>query len=366
MARNVIESFQKALEWRIQSWVDSLSSVLVIKEKEINCHTGNQQELLYSNEALLVGALREIKGKIQVLEASTSFKVMNKVSPFDDMGFGLKKQQMVEDRSGLEEGEYVYDVIHVLEMQCSLFISAPAGNIHIDLNVPGKIYGTFFNSEDTNVVGTLTNVAIQLNTEMLASMIEKGSRVAVRVSTETLLKGQQRFTNSSNVTEPKASAVNKTPHKPNITHKTTTTTLTQSPCQMRTPKRKASDANYVSGLVVVTPSRSTVSSFSSIEESSDSDGDIKPVARLQIPNSFSSVGNTCFPLQTSRISNSAIHNSSFATRLPSKKYLPHQKTSAVVTPLKMAAPQFIEREKGPSLPVLVEVACAAIQSRKKK
>lgn len=365
MARNIIESFQKAMEWRIQSWVDSLSSVLVIKEREIKSFAGNQQEILYSNEALIVAALRKIEGKLKVLEATTAFKVMNKVPLVDEMGTAIKKQRVFEeDRSGLEEGEYVYNVIHVLEMQCSLNILTPAGNVQIDLNVPGKINGTFFSSED-NSDDRLTNVAIQLNTEMLASMIEKSSRIAVRASAEALLKGEHV---SIGIVEHQTNSHTKTPRKHYVAPKTTTAAA-PSPSQLRSPKRKTSEANFVSGLVVITPGRDKIPSPSSVGESIDSDWDNKAL-RLRIPNSFPNTKaqrteKILQPHASSRSHKASDDNLDFATRLHPKKYLPPWKTSAVVTPLKTAAPQYIEREKGPSLPVLVEVACAAIQSRKK-
>lgn len=387
MARNVIESFQKAVEWRIRSWVDSLSSVLVIKER-INIVTAGQ-ELLYSNEALLVAALREIEGKLQVREATTAFKVMNKVSLIDDMGSPLKKQRVVEkeDRTGLEEGEYVYDVIHILEMQCSLNMSSPAGNVRIDLNVPGKIQGSFLSSEDYDSVDKLTDVTIDLNTEMLASMIEKSSRIAVRSSAEALLKGEhvavdgcveQVKTSTNNI-------ISKKQQQHAATLKLTTTVASSTTAhQTRTPKRKASpEANYVSGLVVVTPaSRNSASSPSSYCESSDSDSDgvvNKPV-RLQIPDNFPSpiastkasknCGGKFLQPQTSRAfyktQQQTPGNLDFAARLPFKKYLPQQKKiRGIVTPLKTEVHQITKRKKGPSLPVLVEVACAAIQSKKK-
>ena len=385
MARNVIESFQKAMEWRIQSWVDSLSRVLVIKEREFSNDGNQQHELIYSNEALLVAALREIEGKVQVREATTAFKVMNKVSSVDEMGTPLKKQRLVEQeqeeedcRSVLEEGEYFYDVIHVLEMQCSLNISSPAGNVQIDLNVPGKIQGSFLSSEeDHNNVDKLTDVTIDLNTEMLASMIEKSSRVAVRASTEALLKGEhvtvdlieqaQATTKNSIDTTTKKLVQQQRASSPT----TTAGASSSTPHQTRTPKRKASDdeANYVTGLMVVTPaSRESASSTSSYCESSDSDGDnIKPV-RLHIPDNFPSFEGKLIQPQVSRASyhktqqqqqqTTPVRNLDFAARLPSKK-------RTIITPTTKAPHHFIERVKGPSLPVLVEVACAAIYSKKK-
>ncbi len=297
-------------------------------------------ELCFSKEALVIKTLREIEGKVQVLEATTAFKVLNKVSQVDETGSALKKQRKgeEEDRTGLGEGEYVYDVIHILEMQCSLNISTPAGNVRIDLNVPGKIKGTFFSSEDEDCNDKLTDVRIDLNTEMVASMIEKSSRIAVRASTEALLKGDLAVSNEKETAtkipqdEEEEAPVNKPP---------LTTAL-----PTRSPKRKAEDSN-VSGLVVITPARNTASSPSSFGESSDSDGD-QPV-QLRIPDSFPSTNKIYQPHAKTSLD--------FAARLPPKKYMLQQKKAAtVVTPLKTKGPQYISREKGPNLPILMEAA----------
>eukprot|EP00536_Pseudo-nitzschia_multiseries_P005911 jgi/Psemu1/14005/gm1.14005_g len=376
MARNVIESFQKAIEWRSQSWMDSLSKVLVIKEKELKstvegneiennapCLQNLEQELLYSNEALLVTALREIEGKIQVLEATTAFKVLNKVSQVDDTGSALKKRRVgqEEDRTGLEEGEYVYNVVHVLEMQCYLNISTPAGNVQIDLNVPGEIEGAFFSAEDDSSEDKLTDVAIHLNTDMMASMIEKSSRIAVRVSAEALLKGEQHNGNTDSSQDQVCATKTEDPQASSASFKNAVTpgVILSSPIGTRSPKRKYAD---VSGLMVITPARNTASSPSSFGESSDSDTD--PV-RLQIPRNYPAVGPGVLHPWASRLVTSFTPELGFAARLPPKKHLLHQKkyAAAMVTPPKTLSPKFVKREKGPNLPVLVEAACAAMKKK---
>ena len=352
MARNIIESFQKAIKWRIQSWVDSLSRVLVMKELELKKITKKmgdtkeaqqllQQELYFSKEALLIKTLEEIESKVQVLEASTAFKVLNKVSQVDETGSALKKRRKgeEEDRTGLGEGEYVYNVIHVLEMQCSLHISTPAGNVRVDLNVPGKINGTFFSSEDEDSEDKLTDVTIDLNTDMVASMIEKSSRIAVRASSEAMLKGDVVVQDNDNKADTKASQEEPAP----VTKPITTTAL-----PTRSPKRKVEESS-VSGLVVITPARTIASSPSSFGESSDSDGD-QPVV-LRIPNSF--------PSSKKMLQPKAGKSLDFAARLPPKKYMLQQKkkaAAACITPLKTKGPEYIEREKGPNLPILMEGA----------
>jgi hypothetical protein len=380
MARNVMQSFQSAMEWRISSWVDSLSAVLVMKEQELlkTCDDHNKviMDLVYSNEALLVAALEKIKSKIHVLETSTEFKVLHKISnaAIPSSGPAFKKQRLTEeqedddDRISLEEGEYIYDVIHVLEMQCSLVISTPAGHVNIDLNVPGRIKGSFLSSED-NCCEDLTDVQIQLNTDMLASMIEKSSRIAVRSSAAALLKGeyvvQEEEEQEPAATAPAAATAPQTTpigNKANLPAPKTAFSF-DSPCPTKqSPKRKLSDEedqHPVSGLMVITPARDA-SSPSSYGDS-DSEGDNKPVL-LQIPDNFTSrrpSGSILSP-QASRPSES--DNLGFASRLPPKKSAPPP--SALVTPMKKTAPEFECREQGPDLPTLVEVACAARDAKK--
>lgn len=347
MGRNIIESFQKAMEWRIQSWVDSLSTVLVIKERELeNEATDDAQQLLYySNEALLVTALRESGGKVQVREATTSFKVTNKVSSVDERGAPLKKQRTgaENEERKLEEGEYVYNVIHFLEMQCSL---KTAGNVQIELNVPGKIKGTFVSSEDYDSVDKLTDVIIDLNTFMLATMIEKSSRIVVRASVETLLKGEHIVV--TNAADDSGCGVQVAKKFATIDHSVKHPTAYQT----RTPKQIMTKMDE-SGLVVVTPASSSLAS--PFYGNSDIDADnFRPQPcqlKLQIPDMIESKKNK----QT--------HGEFLAARLPSKKFLP--KKRAFITPHKKESPMFVRRKKGPTLPILVEVACAFENGGKK-
>jgi hypothetical protein len=358
-----------------------------MKEEELrkrDCSDKIIMDLVYSNEALVVAALRKIKSKIHVLETSTEFKVLHRISNADaivdvDNGPAWKRQRMMgklsgvhqyddddDDRTGLEEGEYIYDVIHVLEMQCSLVISTPAGNVSIDLNVPGLIKGSFLSSED-NCCEDLTDVMIQLNTDMLASMIEKSSRIAVRASAAAVLKGEYAMDEQEEQPVTVAIATTKadtTPmrNKDNLPAPKTAFNF-DSPCPTKTPKRKLSDEGLtVSGLVVITPARDSSSPSSYAD--SDSDGDNKPVL-LQIPDNFTSrrPSGSVFSPQASRASESS--NLGFASRLPPKKSAKSPTPqSALVTPMKTTAPEFECREKGPDLPTLVEVACAAMDAKK--
>jgi hypothetical protein len=364
MARNVIQSFQKAMQLRVQSWVTSLARVLVMKEGELKRNGAPEEtieELLRSEEALLLVVLREISPKIQVLEASTAFKVMHKVPTVSDSldAPALKKPRFEdEDRSGLLEGEYEYDVTHMLEMQSALKVSTPAGNIHIDLNVPGIMKGTFLSSEQ-NCDEELTAVNLHLNTAMLATMIDKSSRIAVRASAEAVLTGQFPVDAHPVANDEPRNEIDATQDQEDLAEPPLPPTSGEWAAPTTTPKRKLSDdVSPVTGIVVITPRDS--SSPSSYGES-DSDGDQsagKPV-RLQIPDNFTHKknGGVIYP-QPSRARD--LSSLAFAARLPPKKSL---HPTAVVTPLKTSVARFEYREKGPNLPVLVEVACAAMDAK---
>jgi hypothetical protein len=342
MARNTMQSYQNALAWRIQSWANALGRVLAHKEKVLKQEQASEDEikkLLTSSEAQLILKLREIADTIQVLDASTTFKVSPQRVPKTDASEPPSKKQRVEeeeDMTSLEEHEYQYHVAHMLTVEVFLNILTPgAGYIQIDLQVPGTMKGTFLSTESEGE--QLTDVTIELNTEMLASMIEKSSRMVVRSSVEALLKE-----------EPQKRQAEETQKKAKVPTAT-------SPVRTCTPKQKYSDER-VSNLMVVTPRDTTSpSSFG------ESDIDDKP-ALLSIPDNFTSgrpkKNLRMLTPQPSRARNRA-NITDFAALSPPKKktFLP-----TVVTPYKESKPFIEERRRVPilPLPVLVEVACAAM------
>jgi hypothetical protein len=343
MARNIMQSYQKAIEWRMRSWVDSLSRNLVNKEnilKEQNASEESIKDLVNSGEAKLVVKLREISKKIQVLDACTSFKVLPQRVPNADEGEPTAKRQRVEEEEeqvGLEEGEYQYHVAHLLTLEGYMNIFTPgAGHVQIDLQVPGTMKGTFLSIEDD--AEQLTDVMIDLNTDILASMIEKSSRMVVRASVEALLKEEPEATEEATEMEEE---------KVEFTEDT-------SPLPTFTPKRKIS-AERVSGLVVITP-RDT----SSPSSYGDSDNEDK-LGILSIPNDFRSDQPKLKMLTPQPSRARGVGNIAFTTRLSKKvKPLPN-----VVTPHKTST-SFVEAKgKGPSLPTLIEAACAVSILRSK-
>lgn len=345
MSRNIMQSYQKALAWRIKSWASVLGRVLVDKEKSLKQENASEDEikgLLETAEAQLILKLSELAEKIQVLDATTTFKVSpQRVSNADEDDHQPNKEE--EEMTSLEEHEYKYHVGHMLNLEGFLNIFTPgAGYIQIDLQIPGTMKGTFFSSEGEGE--HLTDVVVELNTVMLASMIEKSSRTVVRSSVEALLKDEP---------DEEEKKVEETQEKQ--VEAEDPAMITSIPAC--TPKRIVSE-ELVSGLVVVTPrDASSPSSFA------DSDNDDKPVL-LSIPDDFSGENpKTSLRMLTPQPSRARDmgHIADFTSRLPSKKKR-KMPLPTVITPHKNSKPS-VERENGPILPLLVEVACAAMQSK---
>jgi hypothetical protein len=348
MARNVMQSYQKAMQWRIQSWVDQLSRVLASKESFLQEQNASEKEikaLLESGEAKLIRQLRELEDKIHVGGARTYFKILPQRLPkVETSEPASKKLRMTESSDeedmGFQETEYKYHVKHTLTMEGDLSISTPAGYVHIDIKVPGTVEGTFLSSEPG--VEELTAVQVEINTEMLASMIEKSSRIAVRSSVEALLTPEpkeEESTAEANPTEAETEVVENR--------------NTASPEPTVTPKRKYSHER-VSGFSVVTPSDT-----SSPSSCGDSDHEDKPVL-LSIPDDFSVVKSTLRMVTPQpSFARSEKHGFTFTPRAPGQTEMSFP---SLVSPTQTSNPSFEavgKSRSGPCLPVLVEVACAA-------
>jgi hypothetical protein len=350
MARNLMLSYQKAIQWRIQAWVGSLSRVLVNKEKDLKQQDASDdeiKELLESAEARLVLKLRELADKIQVLDARTSFKVLPRRLDLAENVPASKKQRtesIDDDRCVLEETEYKYHVAHSLELEGFISIFTPAGYVQIEVQVPGSIKGTFLSCEPG--MEELISVRVELNTEILASMIEKSSRIAVRASAEALIE-----------VEPEEQVDAATAEEQEVFTSCCPTPILST----STPKRKFTADDRSERLVVVTP-RET----SSPSSYGDSDPEDKPVL-LSIPNDFGQLGTGTSGLRMvsphpSRANDLGLSGFTFARLLSSK-------TTEIPMP-SLVCPQPLSKRslertggsqgRGPCLPVLVR-ACAAMQ-----
>lgn len=354
MVRNIMQSYEKAIQWRIQSWIKSLSRILISKETQLEemgmATEDNLKILRESSEAMLIVRLEEIRNDIKVIDACNHFDVLpQKAQSYQDEP--AQKRQRMSDN--LEEGHYEYTVSHLLNLDVDLNLHAPAvGNAAIDLKVPGTMNGTFVSFE--NGREQITDVVIDINTDILASMIEKSSRIVVRSVVEAVLKGEEtkpegeeRSTTgeSAQVSEDDAVEDNSSVRKACDTSETCPTPginpqiqLSQAAPASTTPKRKVSDER-IGDLVFVTPRECTSSSSST--EGCDHD-DQRPVI-LSIPNDFGE--GQPKPMLAPQPSARGLVMKTSILEPPS-----------IVTPSKSSL-SFIESDgEGPNLPTLVEVA----------
>ncbi|CAB9498049.1 expressed unknown protein [Seminavis robusta] len=200
MARNLLLSIQKAIKWRIQSWMDTLSQSLVHQEQtliRLNATEEEMRELLNTKEASLYVSLRRVAESIKVLHAETCFHVLPQRAQREhrneedvDSNAPIQKRRRVESEDselrGMGETEYKYTVGHVLEFDGTIHLKTPAGYSEITVEVPGIIEGTFLSADPG--MEDLTGVEVEIDTDVLASMVEKSCRVIVRSSLEYVFK----------------------------------------------------------------------------------------------------------------------------------------------------------------------------------
>jgi len=204
MARNLLQSFQKAIQWRIQAWMDALSTNLVQQEQAMkarNASIKEVQELLKTPQAQLFMQLQQAAKTIEVQHAETCFHVLpqrtEKPSEEEAVKEGppVGKRRRIDSEDSLEgltgsvceEADYQYTVCHALEMDGTIHLLTPVGHSEIKIEVPGYIEGTFLSSMEH-----LMAVEVQLDTRILANMVEKACRIIVRSSVEHICQQHNR------------------------------------------------------------------------------------------------------------------------------------------------------------------------------
>ena len=370
MARNLLQSFQKAIKWRIQAWMDALSASLVAKEAALLCRKLTKEAvkelLVKSNEAQLYLRLRQAVQSIEVQHAETCFHVLPQRSQSgsaeeglledDSSGNPVGKRRRIESEDSTDElrmtgetAEYQYSVCHALEFDGTIHLLTPAGHSEITLEVPGYIEGTFLSSEQG--MEDLTAVEVEIDTNILASMVEKSCRIIVRSSVEHICKEQAADAEADAV-----DALNLQPRQKQQqdTEEPIKTTEAASPY----PGRQAATptAGITASAAIVTP-RSKVAPFLP-----------NGPGFLQIPEDLDSANRA--PRRISPQPHSPAMGDSMSTYTPSTpSKRPRDTLPPMVSPAPKEAFQLSKREEeapqeeGQNLPVLVEVACAAIQAK---
>jgi hypothetical protein len=189
MACNILQSFHSAVEWRIQQWICSLSQVLVTKEKELlkkDVSEKKLRELLDTPEACLLLCLRKAASEIKVIDASTTFRVLSqRINRYQSGAPPLKKRKVEVPASLLAETEYKYTVAHVLSFESIMTLNTPAGYSEVTFETPGIIEGTFLSSDMGEDI--LTDVSVTFETNVLAEAIERSSRIVARAATHAIV-----------------------------------------------------------------------------------------------------------------------------------------------------------------------------------
>jgi hypothetical protein len=207
MARNVLQSFQKAMHWRISAWIHVLSQRLVEEERAMlqsGASVEDTKALLKTPEAELVMSLQKLLQDRGVSTecASTYFEVLlQRIEHTTDLPPSPPEpdeSSPVQSCSSRSESQppdtYSYSVAHHLRFSCSVQLQTLVGFTEIALAVPGSITGSFESTcdeeADTDSLSPTTelkSVTVDLDTNILASMIEKACRTIVRSSVEKIL-----------------------------------------------------------------------------------------------------------------------------------------------------------------------------------
>jgi len=299
MARNVHQSFQRALEWRICSWMGSLEKQIVQREHELgtNASETELEELRRSPESILWYALNMTTGKILVTGTSTRFRMVE-----DHLEKERKRRLSYEK----------YSVHQSLGVDFIVTLDTPAGHSEVSLDVPGEIQAIFDGDE-------MCSVSIDLDTDILVSMIEKSCRTIVRTSTETVLSSFSAAQSGS------------------------------------IPEKGAGCTSLLHDAVsIVTPPPKPIQAY----------GNTKPLTTsvlMPIADEFDYIPPRRISPQPCSLPLNGV------TDLPPRSRSPIQSSLASKgLPLISPPPQEYEYQdmpaNGPSLPVLVEVACRAMQA----
>lgn len=360
MARNLLQSFQKAIQWRIKSWMNDLSVTLVQQEKELVRQNASQEEvkkLLETREARLFLKLREVEKMIDVQHAETRFhvlpqRVQRDAQKEEEATENPQKRRRIDSEDSevmaMAESEYEYSVCHALEFNGAIYFVTPAGHSQIRLEVPGIIEGVFLSSETG--MEDLRAVEVEIDTNILSSMVEKSCRIIVRSSIEQLCKGQE----TAEVPEREEKKEEENKEAPEAVTKRDEDVASPHPsfqgsmgsrAAIVTPRAKASFFDKTSNDEAV---------YLPIPDELDSTPAREPRRISPQPHSLDMVSTPFTPMTPSQ---PEIKQSPSMVSPAPKAVLDNQETGFRLAKRGHA----FEQENKQNLPVLVEVACAQMQ-----
>lgn len=194
MARNILQSFHTAVQWRINAWAKGLAHSLVCQERELLEQGSSEEdlrELLHTPEARVLATLQHGAAKVDVVDARTSYRVRPQRMDHDPQDPSSGDAPPVKKRK-LERGSAgTYRVAHALSFQAVLNLSTPAGFTEVTLEAPGIIEGVFVVTAKAGEE-TLTGVSVQIDTCVLARMMEMSSRIVARTATTACLEARSQ------------------------------------------------------------------------------------------------------------------------------------------------------------------------------
>lgn len=351
MAWNLLKSFQTALEWRRHAWIHSLESKLVEKEL-LSEGKDDWKTLLHTPEARILETLKHHRmDELRVVEARTSFRVSRQRWP---LSATTEQQPPARKKARLEKSD-ISTAAHVLSFQCVLHLVTPAGYSKVTLEAPGIIQGVWNTTRDNELV----SVNMDIDTKVLTKIMEQSCRFLVRSSVESYWEtaaAPPSVVSSATASDEESATLSDEAVSDVLQHPAATLTTTARVVSVST----ASDTDE--SLVYVTPVRRQVGGFVSPTPSADGGSKTIPLpdmmddhdARLVSPapsimtgphhhHHRRRIGATLKPKPTKAATMSSL--------LPLVSPPPRQEEYLSTS----------DGEQGPSLPALLEVACAAIQ-----
>lgn len=183
LACNVLKSFISALKWRTKVWIKNLADTIVKRHQHRNIKQISQgkpkeslesykEEVRKSKEAKLIEALghassavvvHDVRNTFEVLEKQLSLKKRVSLPP-------LKKRRKLSPMNPKNE----YKLSHAINLESKCTVSTNNEKSQVILKTPGAIHGTFHRDKDGHF--HLVDVSLTLDTEVLANSIEKQSR----------------------------------------------------------------------------------------------------------------------------------------------------------------------------------------------
>ena len=357
IARNIADSFRKAVEWRIQKWIHSLSSILVQRERSlVEAHASDDiiRELLDTPEARVLLYLQKAASAIQVVGAKTRLNVrpqrINRNQESRGVPPPLKKRKMTELTPLQTESEYKYTVAHVLSFEATLNLKTPAGYTEVTIEAPGFIEGAFLSSDMGEDI--LTGISVEVDTFVIAKAIERSSRIVARTATHAVIPTNEEESEAEEEEVPKEAQTQELASSPTLFAQTSPT--------LHEEAMKA---------VLVTPHKTASSTLYDATDGSpllpdDLDNVAKDVIRMVSPQPRSSPEYMSFKF-TPRTPQTVDKTEAFPSLVsppppPSSLLTPPTPSSSKTSSEDEQSPSLSAR-KSPSLPALLQAASQAMQ-----